>query len=217
MPHTRLSLIPACLALLVLTALPAGAGSPTERADILSQAADPFSTPPDMTRTVLVEDGATLQRQPEGLRVGIAMPTPESGTYHYPDPDHAAAGPPGHPEGFSLWAFVFNFPEQCTPDPEDPSPDPAPVCDFDDVFQDTGAKGGAYGVTGHIVGGEKLRLTGHISTSQEALVGAPLQSPDGAEVHLAVAPHGEVDGDKMPAQIKQPVGPPGIWWVALFK
>lgn len=98
---------------------------------------------------------------------------------------------PGHPEGFTLWVFVF----------DDPGAD-----DF------TGAFLGA----GHIVGGDTLTLSGHTSTNSEPFVGEHLANPRRAEVHLAVAPHGEVDDDIMPEQIKTPGGGPANWWFAIF-
>lgn len=38
-----------------------------------------------------------------------------------------------------------------------------------------------------------------------------------AEIHLAVAPHGALAPDLLPAQIKTPVGDPSFWWLAIFK
>lgn len=131
------------------------------------------------------------------------MPTPEPGTYRYP-----AGTEPGRPEAFSLWVFVFNLPKGCTDD----------RCDGDDLFAPGGgpAKAGAFHGGGHVVGGPTLVLSGHVSKESEALLGSPLVDPAGAEVHLAVAPHGEVDGDQMPHQIQEPIGSPEFWWMALF-
>lgn len=39
--------------------------------------------------------------------------------------------------------------------------------------------------------------------------------PD-AEIHLAVAPHGALAPDLLPAQITTPVGDPSFWWLAIF-
>lgn len=164
-----------------------------ESADILDQGEGP----------ALVTDGARLTRTSDGLSVRTAMPTPEPDSYTYPQ--SGVFSGPGHPEGFTLWAFVFNVPAGCT--------DP---CNGDDLG-DTPAQGGAFFVTGHLVGGKQLTLAGRISTQDSPAVGAALQNPLGAEVHLAVAPHGGLDSSAMPDQIKTPTGPPSVWWVALFK
>lgn len=51
------------------------------------------------------------RRVAQGLRMSVTMPTPEPGTYIYPpNPPGIVAG---HPEVFTLWAFIFNFPELC--------------------------------------------------------------------------------------------------------
>ena len=136
-------------------------------------------------------DGATIRRTPNGITMQLSMPTPEPGTYAYPTEGDARSGP-GHPEAFTLWAFVFD-------DPEDEN------------------WTGAFFVAGHLVGGPNLTLSGHISTRTEPFGGEPLTNPAGAEVHLAVAPHGGLDPALLPELIKTPTGPgPDIWWLALF-
>jgi len=174
------------------------------------------------------EEGATLRRTPNGIQVRIEMPTPEPGTYTYPDPgpdpddpggpdDNPSAAPPGHPEVFTLWAFVFNHPEECVDGPH--------ACGAADVAAVMGSGGednpsglAVFGVAGHPVGGPKLTLSGGISTSHEpfAPIFAPLTNPDGAEVHLAVAPHGGLDPEIMPEQATTPAGTPDMWWTAVF-
>lgn len=135
---------------------------------------------------------ATLRRTPNGISVTLSMPPPEPGSYQYPDPSSTATNEVGPPEAFSLWVFVFDDPEA-----EDWS--------------------GAFLGAGHIVGGPNLRLSGHISRKTEPFLGDRLQNPDGARVHLAVAPHGALDPGLMPGQIQTPSGPgPDIWWLALF-
>lgn len=139
---------------------------------------------------VVAEDGATLRRTEDGVSMSLAMPTPEPGTYDYPESGLFSG--PGHPEAFTLWAFVFNDP---------------PAEDWD----------GAFFVAGHGVSGPKLNLSGRVSTNTEPFAGDHLDDPEGAEVHLAVAPHGELDPELMPEQIQTPTGPgPDIWWIALF-
>ena len=61
-----------------------------------------------------------------------------------------------------------------------------------------------------------LNLTGHISVGQAPFAGLPLDNPSGAEIHLAVAPHGMLQPDLLPSQITTPIGNPGFWWTAIF-
>ena len=83
--------------LLLAGSLSATAAGP-ERADVWDQGG----------ATVYAPDGARLVRQANGIAVSVKMPTPESGEYLYPDGTE-----PGHPEVFTLWMFVFNYPEHC--------------------------------------------------------------------------------------------------------
>lgn len=157
---------------------------------VTKQTEDIFGQGPD--GDVVAEDGATIRRSDNGVKAKVKMPPPESGSYVYPElEENSPVSEPGHPEGFTLWVFVFDDPE-------------------DDDF--TGAFLGA----GHIVGGDTLTLSGHTSTNTEPFVGEQLENPREAEVHLAVAPHGEVDNEIMPDQIKTPGGSPQHWWFALF-
>ena len=163
------------------------------------------------------EDGATLRRTPDGIQVRLAMPTPEPETYTYPDPEGPTAAAPGHPEVFSLWAFVFNHPENCEEGPHD-----CGAADLGVVMESEGENNpsglAVFGVAGHPVGGSNLTLSGSISTSHEpfAPIFAPLTNPDGAEVHLAVAPHGGLDPEIMPEQATMPAGTPDMWWTSVF-
>lgn len=178
-------------------ALPAAASSNgviTETEDVFGQGGG---------GPVVAEDGSTIRRSKNGISMRLSMPTPEPGTYTYPE--SGVFSGPGHPEGFSLWAFTFNDPAACDGG-----------CGGDDLGQPAG--GGGYLVSGHMVGGPDLTLGGHVSKGSEPFRGSALSDPMGAEVHLAVAPHGGLDPAKMPAQIKTPTGPgPAIWWLALFK
>lgn len=143
-----------------------------------------------MDGDVVAEDGATLRRTRNGVSMTLSMPTPAPDTYDYPE--EGVYSGPGHPETFTLWAFVFNDPPAEDPD-------------------------GAFFVAGHAVGGPELTLSGRVSTNTEPFGGERLTNPEGAEVHLAVAPHGGLDPDLMPEQIQTPTGPgPDIWWIALF-
>lgn len=193
----RITIAAAAGLLLVLgLSVPSTANQPGETADIHDQGGGP----------VLVADGARLIRSATGLSVRVAMPTPEPGNYAYPTAGVAFSGP-GHPEAFSLWAFVFNYPDECVG-----------PCDSDDLG-DTPAQGGAFFVTGHLVAGQQLVLSGHVSIQSTPFIAghAPLQNLAGAEVHLAVAPHGGLDPALLPELIKTPTQPNSIWWTAQFE
>ena len=183
-------------------------GAQTEVADVVGQGPD---------GPTVAEDGATIRRTEEGIQVKVQMPTPEPGSYEYPEGDTAA--PEGHPEVFTLWAFVFNYPENCVAG--------AHVCGGEDLArvmdppenEDPNPSGLAvFGVAGHPVGGPNLTLSGSISTAHEpfAPIFAPLTNPAGAEVHLAVAPHGGLDPEIMPEQASTPAGDVSMWWGAVF-
>ncbi len=161
-----------------------------------------------MAGPVVSIDGATLIRTKNGITASLTMPTPAPGSYSYPAGN--AFQPmvfAGHPEVFTGWMFVFNNPAGCS--------DP---CNADDLG-DTPARGGAFNFAGHVVGGSVLNLTGHVSTRSEpfsAAPGVPVDNPLGAEVHLAVAPHGGLQPDILPTQITFPIGTSAEWWLAIF-
>lgn len=157
---------------------------------VASATADVFGQGPD--GPVVAEDGAVIRRTSNGISIQLTMPTPKTGEYAYPTEGEAFSGP-GHPEVFSLWAFVFNNP---------------PADDWD----------GAFAVAGHVVGGSTLTLSGNISLNTEPFLGDKLENPEGAEVHLAVAPHGALSPDLLPEALRTPTGPgPEIWWIAQFE
>jgi len=167
------------------------AGAP-EKADVMIQGGG----------GVYAENGTTLVRQPGGLRVTSKIPTPAPGSYNYP-----AGREAGHPEVFTLWAFIFNYPDLCT-DGE---------CGMDDIGP-TLAQGGAYNVGGHALGsGGFLNIAGRIGIGDTAAAGVPLSSPDTAEVHTAFAPHGAMDPASLPEEFRMPTGPSNLWWVAIIK
>jgi hypothetical protein len=151
---------------------------------------------------VYAADAAMLVRQPNGLRASVTIPTPESGTYVYPP-----GRTPGHPEVFTLWAFVFNYPNMCS----------AP-CDANDLGAGTAAKGGVYNVGGHVASGNSMTIAGQIGVGDTPFnpAHAPLESPSTAEVHLAIAPHGHVDSSAYPNEFRIPAGSPPMWWIAIF-
>ena len=189
------------LAALVLAATAGAEGVTTQTASVLGQM--------DPTRDAVSDGSASIQRSDSGISAKLSMPTPESGTYMYPPAQTAPfpfpAAVPGHPEAFSLWMFVFNYPALCS----------AP-CDGDDLGAATPARGGAFSTAGHVVGGPNLSLDGYVSMNTTPFSGSMLLEPRTAEVHLAVAPHGEVRPELLPDQISKPIGSPPFWWLAIF-
>jgi len=173
-------------------ALVALAGSSSEYANVMNQGGG----------GVYEENGARLIRQPNGLRASVTVPTPQPGTYNYP-----AGRVSGHPEVFTLWAFVFNYPNLCT----------AP-CNEDDLGAATPAKGGVYNIGGHVTSGSSMTIAGQIGVGETpfAPATAVLESPSTAEVHLAIAPHGYVEPSNRAAEFGLPTGPAMFWWVAAF-
>jgi hypothetical protein len=156
---------------------------------------------------VRAPDGAQLVRQADGIAVSLKMPTPEPGTYVYP-----AGTEPGHPEVFTLWAFLFNHPENCSDG----------MCGPDDM-SDPDVGFGAYNAAGHVNAGATLNLSGRIGVGDPA--GGPpgsavtdLSNPMGVEVHLAVTSHGGLDPSTLPGEFRIPTGNGGCgcWWVAIF-
>lgn len=155
---------------------------------------------------IYAANGASIVRQPNGLQASLSMPTPQPGTYLYP-----AGLSEGAPEVFTLWIFVFNHPELCSH-----------PCDLNDLGTDKPARGGAYNGGGHAVGGPNLTIAGRIGVGETpfdhpVIDMAPLESPQTAEVHLAIAPHGGLDPARLPDEFRLPTGTPANWWVAIFK
>ncbi len=160
--------------------------------------------------TVYAADGATLIRQPNGITLRVTVPAPAPGSYVYAPGTQA-----GSPEVFSGWAIVFNHPDECAGGPGN--------CSGPDLFNPD-VEAGVFNFAGHPVGaGEKLVLTGQVRVGETAggppgSTKAPLSNPAGAEVHMAIAPHGQLDPAQMPDQATTPAGSPacGCWWVAVF-
>lgn len=179
----------------------------TQTADIGSQgtAADPVSNA-----------GGSLQRAADGVRVRTEMPTPTPGSYGYPTsemvppgaPEHpeVLVGGPGEPETFTLWVFIFNHPDLCTD-----------VCNDDDLEPDAAAKGGVYQGDGRLADTDRLVLEGGVRVGQEPYRGSTLENPLGAEIHIAIAPHGKAfEGELLQRQLNGPIGSPALWWPAAF-
>jgi hypothetical protein len=196
---TSLSLLAAAVLLAPISA--SWAASPKETADVVGQGpAGPVVSP----------QGATLVRTAAGVAISIAMPTPAPGSYDYPPANvfQPIAPEPGTPEVFTGWAFIFNDPASCaTPG----------VCMPTDFAAGRGGSG-VYNFGGHAIsGGGDLRLSGYISVGKSQFGGvSPLTNPMGAHVHLAIAPHGVVLPELLPAMLNTPVGSPPFWWLAIF-
>lgn len=167
----------------------------------------------------LKAEDSHLTRTSKGLSIRLQMETPEPGTYNYPDTvpvENQVA-----PEVFTGWAFIFANPGACKA-ADNVSPGP---CNGDD-FGDPEVGAGAYNFSGHAQGaGGYLTISGHISVGQTKELRAPggntpfaLSNPEGAEVHVAIAPHGNVDPSNLPDELNNPVGSPACdcWWVAVF-
>ena len=137
---------------------------------------------------VVAEDSARLRRNNSGINTKIQMPTPEPGSYEYPDEGMEE----GSPEAFTLWVFVFDNPG-------------------DDDWT------GAFLGGGHGVSGPQLTLSGRVTKNTEPFAGDSLENPRTADVHFAVAPHGKIDPDELPDQLKTSPGCPDCWWYALFE
>lgn len=191
---------------LVISSTAALAGSPWERADIVGQGP---------AGSVVSPGGAEIHRGANGVTAKVSLPTPEPDTYVYPQ-GPTASGVPGHPEAFSLWVFVFFNPDACDGG-----------CDGADLTGNTDVVAGAFNAGGHLVGGPDLTISGQVNHQSAVFGGANAESIpealalgytiDGAEIHLAVAPHGALDPDLLPQAIKTPVGNAAFWWLAFFE
>lgn len=185
------------IALLAMSLQANAQGASHETVDVIGQSS---------AGPVVSEDGATVIRTKNGISASLKMPTPLPGSYTYPDPNgFQPMVVPGHPEVFTGWMFIFNNPAACSDG----------ICNGDDLGNPD-SRGGAYNFGGHVVGGSTLNLTGHVSVGEEPFAGMPLDNPAGAEIHLAVAPHGMVLPELLPTQITTPIGNPALWWLAIF-
>lgn len=199
----------AVVALIAALALGGGvavAASPWEQADLVGQGPD---------GPVVSPGGAQIHRTANGVTAKVSMATPEPGTYAYPQ-GPTASGVPGHPEAFSLWVFVFFNPEACDDQ-----------CDGPDLTTNPEVVAGAFNAGGHLVGGPDLSIAGRANEENVVFGGPNAESiaealrlghtVAGAEIHLAVAPHGALDPHLLPEAIQTPVGNPSFWWLAFFE
>jgi hypothetical protein len=194
----------------LLTAISVADAATWEREDIVGQG---------MSGPTVAPDGAAILRSPNGVTAQVSMPTPAPGSYQYSSAP-TANNEAGHPEAFSLWVFIFFNPEACVGD-----------CDEPDLANNPDVVAGAFNAGGHLAAGPILTVTGHVN--HRSMVFAPPTATEtveslgealdmgfdlaDAEIHLAVAPHGGLDPELLPAQISTPAGPPSLWWIALFK
>lgn len=202
----RGSAVLAALVLLLALIVPgiASAGGDVRGADVLTQD----------EQSVYARNGARLTRTDYSFTVTWKIRTPQSGSYLYPTADLIPPGAPphpeivpGHPEVFTLWAFVFNHPDQCTD-----------ACDFDDIGADMPAQGGVHQLDGTVADSRTIRMRGKVRIGQPPAAGAALGNPTGAEVHVAMAPHGRAySGADLARQLNGAVGQPPHWWVAIFE
>lgn len=204
MSKRLLTSLTAAAAVLLAASTAAAAASPWERADVFGQG---------MGGATVAVDGAAILRTESGLTASLSMRTPTG--YVYPT-GPTGSGVAGHPEVFSLWAFIFFNPEECA----------AAVCTPADLQFDLDVVAGAFNVGGHVVGGRNLSLAGHVNPQTMTFGGANAETLGqalalgydlaGAEIHLAVAPHGALAPALLPESTRTPVGTPAHWWLALF-
>ena len=215
----------ATVASTMLAAIPAAAAAEPEVADHVE------NSPIEVLggEPTLRASEALLTRHADHLEFEIHMDTPEPGSYVYPPavPDVRKAAP----EVFTAWAFVFNRPQHCLGSEE------WAHCGADDFSEQV--RSGVYGVAGHVSSvdheggafildrgtGGQIVLRGRIEVGDapwpDLPPGAttfPLENPLGAEVHVAIAPHGQLDPATVATELYAPAGDPtcGCWWVSFF-
>jgi len=193
--------------LLFTVMIVAGLGTGSAVAGHDMEYADVFGQGP--AGPVVAVDGARLVRTDKNLIISVRISTPEPGSYNYPSGNlWNNDAYPGKPEAYSLWAFVFNDPDSC-------SGGGPGICTGADVGNNTPGAG-VFNVAGHLVAGPVLQLNGNLTFASAPFGGAPLTDPMTAEVHLAIAPHGALQPETLPNQIKTPIGNPEFWWLAVF-
>jgi hypothetical protein len=180
---------------------------------------------------ILTPENTSIVRTEDGLTITLKMPTPEPGSYHYPEgiPPEAQAAP----EIFTGWAFIFNHPENCVSFAE------VPRCGPDDFTEE--AMASVYNFSGHASSLSHERgdlvldagtdgmivLSGTINSGDPVYPNVPpnaltfpLENPMGAEIHASIAPHGQLNVTTMDleAELSSPQGGPGCdcIWLATF-
>lgn len=215
--NKRLPAILLATAVLVFSSSAVAATSPWEPAPLGAQGAG-FPTGADP-----VVGSAAVHRTTNGVSAQISMTLPESYLIPLAGPGSTSTGVGGTPEAFTLWVFIFFNPDSCIDG-----------CDLTDLTMVPDVVAGGFNAGGHFREGTQLTIAGRVT--QQSLVfprpgGAPHPNVeslatalsqgfdlDDAEIHIAVAPHGELNLDLVapPAQISTPAGNPGLWWLAHF-
>ncbi|MEX2622569.1 MAG: hypothetical protein WD651_02475 [Acidimicrobiia bacterium] len=205
----RLAIVMAAAALVASSAATAAADT-WETEDLFGQG---------LAGPTVAVNGAKINRGANGVTASVTMPTPEPGSYIYPDSatSPTSSGEEGHPEAFSLWVFVFFNPQECA------VPN---FCGPADLINDPDVVAGAFNAGGHLAAGPKLTMSGRVTAKTPSFGGPNAETIAqalalgyniaDAEIHIAVAPHGGLAPELLPAQIKTPVGNPSHWWLALF-
>lgn len=140
--------------------------------------------------TVSGAEANIFRTQNNGFFVDLSKPAPQPGSYDYPENAEQ-----GDPEVFTLWIFVFNDPDS-------------------DQF-DAAYLGSAY-VADDL--NQNIELNGHITQGTAPFTGeGTLEDAMNAYIRLTVAPHGQLDADKLPGQLTTPSGGPDYWWIAEFE
>ena len=224
--HQRPSVVAGAAMAFALASSGSVAAQTTEQAqDVLNKPTEVLSPGLELIKA----EDALLTRYEDRLVLEITMDAPTPATYVYPDsvpPERQAS-----PEVFTVWAFVFNHPDACTSGSE------GLACGVDDFTE--AVKAGAYGVSGHVTavdhsGGAfeldrgtdgKMVFIGEIKVgdaqrpnSPPDSLNYPLESPMEAEVHVAIAPHGQLDPANIATDLYEPAGNAdcGCWWNAFF-
>ena len=214
------------VALLSLSLSMLASGAAAEDMTSTADAAENFPTEASGLE-LLTTENATIERTADGVAISLKLITPEAGTYTYPDTIKQKRQ--AQPEAFTGWAFVFNHPELCA------TPHQCGPGDFNDqvrfgIYNFAGttnqisqASGGDLQLNaasdGYVMlGGEIRDGQPQVAGMPPEVVTFPLENPMGAEIHAAIAPHGQLDPSRLPGELYSPTGDPtcGCWWVAIF-
>ena len=122
-----------------------------------------------------------------------------------PHPD-VVVGDEDDSEVFTLWGFVFNQPQDCTD----------ATCDADDLGP-TPAQGAVFHIDATIASTMTIEFEGGVTFGEAAPNGVVLSNPMGAEVHVAIAPHGKaLTGQDLQGQLNLAIGNTTLWWAGAF-
>jgi hypothetical protein len=223
----------AALAIALAASAISGAASAQDGKSAKAAKADRVDNGPTVASgaELLRAKNARLGRTKDGLKISMKLVTPEAGSYTYPET--VTAERQAQPEAFTGWVFIFNNPDKCVSNPGEQFP--CGPADFNDEV-----RAGVYNFSGftnslaHISGSDLMLnphtnglavLAGGVEVGQQQLPPVvdgttthPLENPMGAEVHVAIAPHGQLDPMQLPDELYRPAGNPNCecWWVATF-